>query len=162
MRRWPKAPAGSVWIGCLFGIIRRSVKDAKMKLPWPFGTTTIVASVPLSLKRQDLNDPQRLQEAVAAAPGDTSLRTVYGAALANHGRFREAITEYSEALRLIGGRSDAHDSRQTQQEAFVHLSLGDCLNRIGETEEARAEWEEAIRLDPAGAGKAAKEMRNEL
>ena len=133
-----------------------------MELPWPFGTTTIIAGfeIPPSLTRKDLNNPQKLYAAAAAAPGDISLRILYASALANQGQPREAIMEYREALRLIAAQSDRRDFRRIQQEAFVHLFLGDSLNRIGGRDEARAEWEAAIRLDPAGAGKAAKALRD--
>ncbi|NQW04793.1 MAG: tetratricopeptide repeat protein [Acidobacteria bacterium] len=96
-----------------------------------------------------------------------------GDALVNVGQLDEAVAQYREALRLLPGSAEAHNSlgvvlaqqdqlveaksefnaairfnRSYNNLAQAHLNLGAVLARQGALPEAIAEYEIALRLDP--------------
>ena len=59
-----------------------------------------------------------------------------GNALAQRGRFTDAIAEYEEAVRRDPGNADAH------------YNLGSALQQVGRREEGAEQHREAVRLKP--------------
>ena len=69
-------------------------------------------------------------------------------ALAESGRFPEAIAEYQSALRIQPDYADARNNL-TRIEAERHYESGLSLARQGKLREAIPELEESLRLNPA-------------
>ncbi|MGD1031042.1 MAG: tetratricopeptide repeat protein [Opitutaceae bacterium] len=105
-------------------------------------------------------------DAVAKMPGNAGARNNLGNALAEQGRFPEAIAQYREALRLVPDFDDPHYNMGNAlaktghlQEAIEHYraavavrpkdaairyALGEALRRLGRTGEAQGQYEEAL------------------
>jgi tetratricopeptide (TPR) repeat protein len=105
-------------------------------------------------------------DAVAKTPGNAGARNNLGNALAEQGRFPEAILQYREALRLVPDFDDPHynlgnalaKTGQLQEaiehyrvalavrpkDAAIRYALGEALRRLGRTGEAQGQYEEAL------------------
>jgi tetratricopeptide (TPR) repeat protein len=105
-------------------------------------------------------------DAVAKMPGNAGARNNLGNALAEQGRFPEAIAQYREALRLVPDFDDPHynlgnalaKTGQFQEaiehyraavavrpkDAAIRYALGEALRRLGRTGEAQGQYEEAL------------------
>ena len=82
------------------------------------------------------NDESLFRHAVVATGDNEIAYGNLGAALERQGRYKEAVAEYREALRIYPKNSDTHNN------------LASILDSLGDTNAALAEYQEAIRLDP--------------
>ncbi|MBI4004072.1 MAG: tetratricopeptide repeat protein [Candidatus Omnitrophica bacterium] len=78
-------------------------------------------------------------DAVGKRPQNARAHNYLGAALADQGRFEEAIVHYQEAIRLKPGH------------AFAHNNLGLVLFQLGRVPEALAHYDAALRINPGYA-----------
>jgi len=125
-----------------------------------------------------------LDQAVRIAPNDSQAHNILGASLSRVGRSIDAIGQFETALRLdesnVNARYNlvialikagrmAQAAQQMEKvvaafpkDASLHNLWGELLVRERKVDEAVAQFDEAIRLDPEGnAGKAAQANRAE-
>ena len=109
------------------------------------------------------------RKALAGEPGQAGFHFKLANALYENGNLKEAVEQYSETLKIdpgfpdarsnyeaalaeLNGRrrkdSDPHRGDPRHQQALEHLRLGTTLNAQNRLDEAIAELEEAIRLEP--------------
>ncbi len=111
------------------------------------------------------------QHTLQVTAGNYLILNNYGIALADQGRFAEAILEYQKALRawpksatahVNWGAALAHQGRFVEaiehynealklipDYALAHANLGRALANLGRVDEAVAHYEEALRIDPS-------------
>lgn len=91
-----------------------------------------------------------LREAVRLAPDSVRAHTDLGSALAQMGRFPEALTEYRTALRLDPAAEITRNNlaRALEDAAAAHYRQGLDLAKAGRSVEAASELEAAIHLHP--------------
>jgi tetratricopeptide (TPR) repeat protein/mono/diheme cytochrome c family protein len=125
-----------------------------------------------------------LDQAVRIAPNDSQAHNILGASLSRVGRSVDALGQFETALRLdesnvnarynlvfalIKAGQTAEAAQQMEKvvaafpkDASLHNLWGELLVQERKFDEAVAQFDEAIRLDPAGnAGKAAQANRAE-
>ncbi|MGH9836777.1 MAG: tetratricopeptide repeat protein, partial [Blastocatellia bacterium] len=92
----------------------------------------------LAYKRKDdlANAIEALQKCLAAQPDFADARSTLGEIYLQQGKFDEAKSELSEAVKL------------KPKDAEFHYTLGNVLQRRGETDAAIAEFRAAIKLAP--------------
>lgn len=105
-------------------------------------------------------------DAVAKTPWNAGARNNLGNALAEKGKFPEAIAQYEEALSLNPGFDDPHYNlgnalaktgqlqeaiehyrvalRVRPKDAAIRYALGEALRRVGQDSEAQDQFEEAL------------------
>ena len=84
---------------------------------------------------------------VAAAPEDPAAHNSLGVAALRAGRLDAAVAEFREVLRLAAARPDS----RADMAAFVagtHFNLASVLKEQWDLDEAKAHYQEAIRLQP--------------
>jgi Flp pilus assembly protein TadD len=79
---------------------------------------------------------QMIQKAVAADTANGAYLDSYAWVLYRMGRYDDALTQIKKALTLIN------------DDATVLEHLGDIQMAMGNTNEARSAWQEALRVDP--------------
>ena len=111
------------------------------------------------------------REAVRLNPSNPRVHAGLGSALLRQGMLAEAVIHFQDALRLDPSLDDTYRdlglALQLQEDwpqaadgfrhaldlrpenSEYHRSLAYCLERMGQTESARAEYQESLRLDPA-------------
>jgi len=82
------------------------------------------------------NDVSLWADCVEKSPGKARPHYNLGVALEDHGRLKEAISQFSEALRIKPNHARSHDN------------LGGALARQGKLKEAISQFSEALRIKP--------------
>jgi Flp pilus assembly protein TadD len=109
----------------------------RVALPIAASVVIAVCAVLASLQVRHWQDTVALwTRSVEVTPDDVFLRGYLGNALAQAGRFQEALVHHSEALRLRPGVAETHNN------------LGFTLANLGRIDEAMAQYAEALRVLP--------------
>ncbi len=190
---WSGRPRARRWIGLACGLaLVLCLARTRAQLPWWHDTLTVFGRA--VYLNPDLHFPRntlgvalveagqveagaaQIREAIRLKPTKTGYVDNLGSALLKLGRAQEALAWHDEAIRL-GGEQLAMalpEAARLQLESEMpdyHNNRGQALAALGRKDEARAAYEEALRLAPAhpeahynlgyllyGAGRAAEAL----
>jgi tetratricopeptide (TPR) repeat protein len=132
----------SVGFFLLCGLFAQRIEPrAPRALPAALGVVALIFGGATVMRNRVWSDPLALwREASHRAPDVWAARYAYGDALREHGDCPAAIVEYRAAIDRWSAEPRAHEN------------LAICLSSLHRTEEARREFDEALRLDPRNAG----------
>jgi len=111
-------------------------------------TETQLGMALVSLDRQE-EAMGRFQRAIALGTHDPTSYLNLGAYLSEHGHQGEAIPYFETALRM-GGDSDTR--------VLTYLNLGFAYTSVGDYQQARADFRQALGLDPEQVGEAIQSL----